>query len=389
MDQVLVESILVEFGSTRFMHMDIQVGKSLSLQILFIADLAALVQSIYQEYKRSIIESESELPEIAPLLNTVREGLMQSQRPEPVPCGVNGTYFMKDKDGSKVAIFKPADEEFCGYDGTGVDGAASLSEEFGLLPGETVFREAAAYRITQEHPDSSLQNVPPTCLVHITSPRSLFLSQPLPEGEVDAPITKFGSLQAFVDADGDSEEFGSSRFSTEDVHRIGVLDLQILNCDRNPQNILVKRKSDVLSLIPIDHGFSMPASLSLGAGRFEWLNYPASRKPFSSRLLAYIEAIDLERLVTVLRREFKIREPCLDAIRISNTFLKLGAASGLSLYDIGDAVCRRDLDEPSDLELALLAAKAETSESDPAFQDVLLGKIQDLVTRITSDHDAL
>lgn len=33
--------------------------------------------------------------------------------------------------------------------------------------------------------------------------------------------------------------FSYSCFSIDDVHRIAILDLRILNCDRNDENILV------------------------------------------------------------------------------------------------------------------------------------------------------
>ena len=36
--------------------------------------------------------------------------------------------------------------------------------------------------------------------------------------------------------------FGCSIFPVEEVHKIGILDLRILNCDRNDENILVSRK---------------------------------------------------------------------------------------------------------------------------------------------------
>ena len=35
---------------------------------------------------------------------------------------------------------------------------------------------------------------------------------------------------------------GSNQFDIEQIHRIGILDLRILNCDRNDANILVKKK---------------------------------------------------------------------------------------------------------------------------------------------------
>ncbi len=51
------------------------------------------------------------------------------------------------------------------------------------------------------------------------------------------------------------------------MHKIAILDLRILNCDRNEANILVVKKmvtnnkgatSRITNLIPIDHGLSFP-----------------------------------------------------------------------------------------------------------------------------------
>ena len=35
--------------------------------------------------------------------------------------------------------------------------------------------------------------------------------------------------------------YGPKMFSTDDVHRIAILDIRILNCDRNEENILVRK----------------------------------------------------------------------------------------------------------------------------------------------------
>jgi hypothetical protein len=48
-----------------------------------------------------------------------------------------------------------------------------------------------------------------------------------------------GSLQAFVKSEGPIENFSSDLFSVDEVHKIGILDLRILNLDRNASNILV------------------------------------------------------------------------------------------------------------------------------------------------------
>ena len=53
---------------------------------------------------------------------------------------------------------------------------------------------------------------------------------------------KTGSLQEYVTSKGSIENFSHSLFSAEEVHKIAVLDLRILNLDRNLCNILVASK---------------------------------------------------------------------------------------------------------------------------------------------------
>jgi len=52
-------------------------------------------------------------------------------------------------------------------------------------------------------------------------------------------IPKVGSLQSFVKSEGPIENFSPSLFSEDEIHKIAVLDLRILNLDRNTENILV------------------------------------------------------------------------------------------------------------------------------------------------------
>ena len=82
----------------------------------------------------------------------------------------------------------------------------------------------------------------------------------------------------------------------DEVHKIAILDLRMLNLDRNECNILVQRQlkevTDLESslnlsaqsnkylgkeyerkLIPIDHGLSIPDTLQLQSWDLVWLNY--------------------------------------------------------------------------------------------------------------------
>lgn len=74
-----------------------------------------------------------------------------------------------------------------------------------------------------------------------------------------------------------------------------MLDLRILNCDRNEENILV-RKSQIMvetssgmkpkkeyKLIPIDHGLSFPDNFQIYDYELVWMDYPQVRQPFTEK----------------------------------------------------------------------------------------------------------
>ena len=76
--------------------------------------------------------------------------------------------------------------------------------------------------------------------------------------------------------------FGPKVFGVRDVHRIGILDIRILNCDRNEENILVQKivkyqkekKYMKMHLIPIDHGLSLPDCIEICQDEVVWMNWP-------------------------------------------------------------------------------------------------------------------
>jgi len=59
--------------------------------------------------------------------------------------------------------------------------------------------------------------------------------------KVPVPI-KRGSFQLYVKHEDNAGNYGSSLYSVEQAHKIAILDLRIMNCDRNEENILVKKK---------------------------------------------------------------------------------------------------------------------------------------------------
>lgn len=67
------------------------------------------------------------------------------------------------------------------------------------------------------------------------------------------------------------ENFSSDLFPTDEVHKIGVLDIRLMNLDRNEQNILVTKTDNNYRLVPIDHGLTIPDNLEVCTFDLVWL----------------------------------------------------------------------------------------------------------------------
>jgi len=275
------------------------------------------------------------------LISRAREGL-KYHSPELCEEGVNGTYFLKDKSGETIAVFKPQDEEANSENNPkrGLDDSRSALPNKGILPGEAASREVAAHLLDHEH----LYGVPRTQLVKITH-----------DFDGNSLRSKIGSLQEFIENDGSSEDFGSRSFPISEVHKIGILDIQILNVDRHAGNILVRKRHNSTTLTPIDQGFSMPDNLE--CPWFEWMNWPQSKLPFDDDIKSYISRIDIEKDAEMLAKELAIRPECLHTMKITTTLLKRAAELDMTLYDIGLILCRTTPGQPSILET--IYAKAQ------------------------------
>uniref|UniRef100_A0A7S4CUS7 PI3K/PI4K catalytic domain-containing protein n=1 Tax=Eutreptiella gymnastica TaxID=73025 RepID=A0A7S4CUS7_9EUGL len=270
---------------------------------------------------------------------------------ELVDEGVGGTYFFTTrtaKEVRKVAVFKPSDEEPCARNNPkgfsdDVDG-----EKGGIRPGDGWLREVLAYRL--DH--LNFANVPET--LEIKLPNRLFAKADLQKG------CKHGSLQRFVrSGDGGrckaSCDVGPRAFPTEDVHRIGQLDVRLLNCDRHGGNALVQRDAcGGVRLVPIDHSYILPrdaADLD-----FEWLFWPQSKQPFSAETKDYIARLDPERDSEILR-QFKVDEASIELMHAATLTLQVGSEHGLSLRTIGRFLRRERMYEPSEFESAVAEAR--------------------------------
>jgi len=331
------------------------------------------------------------------LVSKVMEGL-QHQEPELVEEGEGGTYFMKNKRGRRIAVFKPCDEQpHCENNPKSKDSELLLPQAFqGIKMDEGPKNEVAAFLLDRRH----FADVPLTVLVECThfvfsrkkerassgsdagrrsSPKKAEHKEERSGGGASEPKvfqTKVGSLQRYIEFEVQSWDMGASRFATREVHRIGILDLRLLNLDRHGGNILVvrqglnkpKRRSgdDFFSeeededdrcsgssnyhLVPIDHAFSLPSSLNGTDLWFEWMNWSQATQPFSEESLHFIEEIKLEDDISQLL-SLGIRKECIQTMILTTELLKAAALKlKMNLRQIARLICRDGPNKPSLLE---------------------------------------
>jgi len=298
------------------------------------------------------------------IIQQARRGLMLGLKPILVLDGSGGTYFMHDARKVKVAVFKPADEEpYAENNPRGYvkqhDSVISLRE--GILPGEACLREVAAYLLDHE----GFSSVPMTTLAEARHPafstNGLMLK--LAEGGAaigphslnssfvngtsssssPALIKKVGSCQEFIYAEDTMDDLSPSMLSTDEVHKIAILDIRIMNADRNVANLLVRRKPDnSFELVPIDHGYCLRSVCDVSWFDWCWLDWPQLKKPLSEKSKDYILNLNIDADVLMLQESLQIGTEALDFFRASNKILQAGVKAGLSLYDIATLCCRYD-----------------------------------------------
>lgn len=292
-------------------------------------------------------------PEVKDFLALVQESYDNDRVPELSEEGVGGTYFLKSKsDGKKFAVFKPGDEEPYAPNNPK---RLLLRNSYGQIKpqrngfreGEGYLRETAAYLLDHD----GFAGVPPTIIVKYYWPeqdysRSNYLSRRQSAQKnseklrnVKSATIKIGSLQKYVDHFCSTEDMGFSQFKISDVHRIGVLDIRLLNCDRHLGNILVKKDAQTqeFSLFPIDHGYSLGSSL--GEALFEWITWPQADKPFDEETKQYVANLDIEQDVKIIK-SLGLGEKSIATLKITTTLLKKCVAANLTLSKIGKIICR-------------------------------------------------
>ncbi|CAK4628794.1 unnamed protein product [Aphanomyces euteiches] len=273
------------------------------------------------------------------------QGLALGLTPELAMDGTGGTYFLKDPSQRKVCCFKPQNEEPfgpCNPRGfVGPLGKAGFRK--GVLSGEACEREVAAYLLDKDH----FAGVPATTLAEIKHPAFKYS-----EGDIEF---KMGSLQEFVRHEDVASDLSPSLFPPHQVHKIVLLDMRLVNTDRNDANLLVRRRRNANGqteheLIPIDHGYSIPDTIEIAWCDWCWYNWPQLKVPMTEEDRQYILSLNVDMEIQTLLTQVPLRPACQRNLKIAGLLVQKGVQKRVLLHDLARIMCRDDMDSPSKLE---------------------------------------
>jgi len=268
--------------------------------------------------------------------------------PEATEGGTSGSYFLKNRAGKKIGVFKPQDEEiFMPNNPRGHEAKyfeERLGPRSGHIQGTSFLKEIAAYSIAK----GLFDHVPLTTKLEIP-----FRQKP----NSDSVIHKRGSFQAF--AEGEPIEVLKTEqirdMPVKEVQKMALFDLMVGNSDRNMGNALYDSNEGVLT--PIDHGLVFLDSLDWMGGfpiselNCQWVVWPQVRVPLDSELRESFLNYDLEKKCQDLGA-LEISEGSIREHKIRIIFLREALAKDLTLAKIAQLCTQteEDSDRPNFLE---------------------------------------
>mmetsp|Transcript_20707 Transcript_20707/g.38673 ORF Transcript_20707/g.38673 Transcript_20707/m.38673 type:complete len:795 (-) Transcript_20707:147-2531(-) len=301
-------------------------------------------------------------------------GFALNLKPLETLDGSGGTYILRDAAKRNICVFKPSDEEpYTINNPRGFAPSPGITMRTGHTPGTGCYREVAAYLLDT----GGVCGVPETTLANARHKNFSFGGHGdtcagggggkgfhTVNSNNDTPSIpmKLGSLQAFVQSEATMDDLSPSVIPTHEAQKIAVLDLRLMNADRNAANLLArKRRTETgvtWTLTPIDHGYVLRTKADVAWCDWVWLEWPQMKEPLSKKLRQYVLSIDVDKDVEMLKDRLSIDDAACDVYRASCNLLISGVKKNLTLYEIATLACRTDDlgEQPSVLEKILFNA---------------------------------
>lgn len=278
-------------------------------------------------------------------------------RPQGTDEGCSGSYFLKDIQGKKLAIFKPSDEEVL------ASNTSKLSSKmkrlfYRIFPhfsptavhcmsGEGYKAEEAASRISES---LNLPTVPLTRITRLTHPDFYYSTQDRARGTLPE---KEGSLQIFIQQSQTAEvslsisnqsrfrprfyqwllglpswtNFLKARISQEEFERFVIIDYIVGNLDRHFANWMINSKEEIKA---IDNGYAIPHkhTETRRTNQYLWTILPHAKVPFSDKAREIIAELHKQNIAQDLITRGLItnsQRKCLeDRIQVVSYFVEYG-----------------------------------------------------------------
>ncbi|VWU52656.1 phosphatidylinositol 3- and 4-kinase, putative, partial [Hepatocystis sp. ex Piliocolobus tephrosceles] len=332
-----------------------------------------------------VVDNKGHPPFFENILNDIKLAFKKNISPKLTMDGTGGTYLLFNAKKKVCSVFKPLDEEaFAPFNPRGYEGKM-YQEGFrqGVLSGEGASREIAAYILDNTY--NNFSSVPCTIMVEACNPHFNNKSKLKYIYNENTLKWKCGSLQEFIDSKETVGNYDCRQFSVRDTHKIGILDIRVMNLDRNDGNILVSplksikdscnqffyrtnksfgiTEEDILkriitidkkpsrySLIPIDHGLILPHIMNVSEMDLVWFDWPQTKVPFDNEELEVIFTFDPDKDAEKIRNKLVIREDCIRTMRVCTRLLQIGARMHLNLHEIAKISTRQNFDIESILE---------------------------------------
>lgn len=337
------------------------------------------IRASFQPQKDTLLRKD-DIKQCEHMIHSISGAFHDGYGPDISGDGSGGTYFLYDERKTRIAVFKPSDEEaFAPNNPRGhVGEMGQPGFRQGIRAGEAAAREVAAYLLDCR---THFCDVPLTLMASMAHPSLSYL-----HGDM---IPKTGSLQSFVSNSEAAGNFAPQTFPVHEVHKIAILDIILVNTDRNEGNILVRKSSSStskssssLSLIPIDHGYCLPDILEIAWCDWVWLDWPQAKVPFDSECKEFIRKFDVEHFAELLESKIQVRSECLLNMKITTRLLQKCAAVGMNLHQIAKIISRDNLDAPSLLEIIVSQSRALARKS-------LSKKMKDKVKSSSISHRSM
>lgn len=241
----------------------------------------------------------------APLHRTFAQELeigLRNYAPKPTKTGVNGSFFLCDSLGKRIAIFKPMNMEAGGRKNHRLDAAHNVQFRNSILPGQGAGNEVLAYALDHQALGGRYE-IPKTILV--------CLSHAAFEGQ------ELGSAQQFI-----SNARALSELSPEERARIPETEWAKLNfrlisgsTDAHLGNILYCDATQKLYLI--DSGDDFVGEDGECQYYNPWTVEPRCNTPLSTSESSFLEHLDAGKIMQVFEQQALANEQAHPKLKVS------------------------------------------------------------------------